>query len=199
MIYNTQQNELPMPEYGRSVQEMVDYAVSIQDREERTRCAYTIISIMGGMFPNLRDIADNRKTLWDHLALMSGYKLDIDYPVEITHIDSKVQKPELLQYSYSEVSIRHYGRIIPTLLKKVTEIQNLEEQAELVRLTALQMKKDLLVWNKELATNARVVEDIRTMTDGKINIDESILNVEFAKQPSSQSKQHQTRKDQKKR
>lgn len=198
MIYNTQQNELPMPEYGRSVQEMVDYAVSIQDREERTRCAYTIISIMGGMFPNLRDIADNRKTLWDHLALMSGYKLDIDYPVEITHIDSKVQKPELLPYSYSEVSIRHYGRIIPVLLKKVTEISDPEQQAELVRLTALQMKKDLLVWNKELATNQRVIDDVKILTDGKINIDESILNVEFAKQPM-QSKQHQPRKEQKKR
>lgn len=198
MIYNTQQNELPMPEYGRSVQEMVDYAVSIQDREERTRCAYTIISIMGGMFPNLRDIADNRKTLWDHLALMSGYKLDIDYPVDITHIDSKVQKPELLPYSYSEVSIRHYGRIIPVLLKKVTEISDPEQQAELVRLTALQMKKDLLVWNKELATNQRVIDDVKILTDGKINIDESILNVEFAKQPM-QPKQHQSRKEQKKR
>ena len=197
MIYNTQQNELPMPEYGRSVQEMVDHAVSIQDREERTNCAYTIISIMGGMFPNLRDIADNRKTLWDHLALMSGYKLDIDYPVEITHIDAKVQKPELLNYSYSEVAVRHYGRIVPDLLQKTLEMEEGEQRNELIRLVALQMKKDLLVWNKELASNQRVIEDIKYFTKGKVVVDESILNVEFAKQPS-QSKQYQSKRNRKK-
>ena len=81
MEYNTQQRKLPLPEYGRSVQNMVDYALTIKDREERQRCANTIVNIMGGMFPHLRDVADFKHKLWDHLAIMADFKLDIDYPV----------------------------------------------------------------------------------------------------------------------
>ena len=72
MQYNTQQKRMPLPEYGRSIQNMVDYALTIQDRAERQRCANTIINIMGNMFPHLRDVPDFKHKLWDHLAIMSG-------------------------------------------------------------------------------------------------------------------------------
>ena len=81
MIYNTQRKKLPMPEYGRGIQEMVDYALTLENREERQRCARTIVSIMGNMFPHLRDVPDFKHKLWDHLAIMADYKLDIDYTV----------------------------------------------------------------------------------------------------------------------
>ena len=84
MIYNTQRKKLPMPEYGRGIQEMVDYALTLENREERQRCARTIVSIMGNMFPHLRDVPDFKHKLWDHLAIMADYKLDIDYPYEVT-------------------------------------------------------------------------------------------------------------------
>ena len=86
MEYNTQQRKLPLPEYGRSVQNMVDHCLTIADREERQRCANTIINIMGGMFPALRDMEDFHHKLWDHLAIMADFKLDIDYPVEIVKV-----------------------------------------------------------------------------------------------------------------
>ena len=82
MQYNTQQKRMPLPEYGRSIQNMVDYALTIQDRAERQRCANTIINIMGNMFPHLRDVPDFKHKLWDHLAIMSGFELDIDYPYD---------------------------------------------------------------------------------------------------------------------
>ena len=87
MQYNTQQKRMPLPEYGRSIQNMVDYALTIQDRAERQRCANTIINIMGNMFPHLRDVPDFKHKLWDHLAIMSGFELDIDYPYEIIRED----------------------------------------------------------------------------------------------------------------
>lgn len=83
MQYNTQQKRMPLPEYGRSIQNMVDHALTIEDRAERQRCANTIINIMGGMFPHLRDVPDFKHKLWDHLAIMSDFKLDIDYPFEV--------------------------------------------------------------------------------------------------------------------
>lgn len=88
MEYNTQQRKLSLPEYGRSVQNMVDYALTIEDRAERQRCANTIVNIMGGMFPYLRDAEDSNRKLWDHLAIMADFKLDIDYPVEIVKKES---------------------------------------------------------------------------------------------------------------
>lgn len=83
LTYNTQLKKLILPEYGRNIQQMVDYCVSIPDREERTVCAYSIIASMGNLFPQLRDTEDFKHKLWDHLAIMSDFKLDIDYPYEI--------------------------------------------------------------------------------------------------------------------
>ena len=83
MKYNTQEKRLALPEYGRNIQNMVDYCVTIEDREERKRCANSIINVMGNMFPHLRDVNDFKHILWDHLAIMSDFKLDIDYPYEI--------------------------------------------------------------------------------------------------------------------
>lgn len=93
MRYNTQQKRMPLPEYGRSIQNMVDYALTIQDRAERQRCANTIINIMGSMYPHLRDVPDFKHKLWDHLAIMSGFELDIDYPYEIIRKDNLVTRP----------------------------------------------------------------------------------------------------------
>ena len=89
MQYNTQQKRMPLPEYGRSIQNMVDHALTIEDRSERQRCANTIINIMGNMFPHLRDVPDFKHKLWDHLAIMSDFKLDIDYPYEIIRKEEK--------------------------------------------------------------------------------------------------------------
>ena len=83
LTYNTQLKKLKLPEYGRNIQQIIDYCCTIEDREERTRCAYSIIQIMGSLFPQLGDEADYKHKLWDHLAIMSDFKLDIDYPYEI--------------------------------------------------------------------------------------------------------------------
>ena len=101
MQYNTQQKRMPLPEYGRSIQNMVDYALTIQDRAERQRCANTIINIMGNMFPHLRDVPDFKHKLWDHLAIMSGFELDIDYPYEIIRKDNLVTRPDPIPYALS--------------------------------------------------------------------------------------------------
>ena len=98
MQYNTQQKRMPLPEYGRSIQNMVDHALTIEDRAERQRCANTIINIMGNMFPHLRDVPDFKHKLWDHLAIMANFQLDIDYPYEIIRKDNLNTKPESIPY-----------------------------------------------------------------------------------------------------
>ena len=83
LAYNTQKKKLILPEYGRNVHRMIEYCMSLEDRDERTRCANAIVNIMGNLFPHLRDVDDFKHKLWDHLAIMSDFKLDIDYPYEV--------------------------------------------------------------------------------------------------------------------
>ncbi len=204
MEYNTQRERLPMPEYGRSVQEMVDYAVSIEDRAERQHCAETIVNIMWGMFPSLRDVKDFQAKLWDHLAYMSGYRLDVDYPYEVTHLDMSKQTPEHIGYNNGEIRFRHYGRIIPELIGKACEMPDGPERQMLVRLIAVQMKKDLMTWNREMNDDSRIVEDLRYFSKGVLDIDPALLNMNVqqnmnapAQGPRGQQRPFQRRKNRK--
>ena len=170
MEYNTQRKKMELPEYGRSVQNMVDHALTIEDREERQRCANTIINIMGGMFPHLRDVPDFKHKLWDHLAIMADFKLDIDYPFEIVKKEDLVVKPEKLQYPNGALRYRHYGRFLEGMVKKAIEIEDEEEKKQLINLLAIQMKKDLNNWNKEGIEDQKIVDDLREYSNGAIDL-----------------------------
>ena len=117
---------MPLPEYGRSIQNMVDHALTIEDRAERQRCANTIINIMGNMFPHLRDVPDFKHKLWDHLAIMANFQLDIDYPYEIIRKDNLNTKPESIPYPSTKIRYRHYGRTLEVLIKKAAETSTLQ-------------------------------------------------------------------------
>lgn len=199
MEYNTQREHLPMPEYGRSVQEMIDHALTIENREERQRCAETIVSIMLGMFPSLKDVRDFQVKLWDHLAYMSDYRLDIDYPYPVTRLDGEKQLPDHIGYRNSEIRFRHYGRIIPELIGKAVELEDGPERQQLVRLIAAQMKKDLLIWNKEMADDARVAADILEFSGGVLRIDAENLNLNAVQQVGGQGQRPQQRQFQRNR
>ena len=171
MEYNTQRKRLPMPEYGRGIQNMVDYALTIEDKDERQRCSNTIVSIMGNMFPQFRDVADFKHKLWDHLALMSDYKLDIDYPYEIEKKDSWGKKPQPMVYPMQRIRYRHYGYLLETLLKKLKDMSEGEERDALLQIVADQMKRSLVNWNKDGMDDAKIAADIALYTDGKVMLD----------------------------
>ncbi len=170
MEYNTQQRKLPLPEYGRSVQNMVDHALTIEDRAEPQRCANTIVNIMGGMFPQLRDMEDSRHKLWDHLAIMSDFKLDIDYPVEVVKKESLEVKPEQIPYSPNKINYRHYGRLIQDLIKIAVAYPEGEEKDVLVRYIANHMKKDYINWNKDGVEDQKILDDLCELSGGKIKL-----------------------------
>ena len=174
MQYNTQQKKMPLPEYGRSIQNMVDYAVTIPDRAERQRCANTIINIMGSMFPHLRDVPDFKHKLWDHLAIMSGFKLDIDYPYEIIRRDKLVTKPECIAYIRRPMKYRHYGHMLENLIKKACDFPEGDEKDNLVALICNHMKKDYVTWNKDTVDNNKIAEDLAELSDGKLQLSERI-------------------------
>ncbi|MDR0977227.1 MAG: DUF4290 domain-containing protein [Prevotellaceae bacterium] len=177
MQYNTQQKHLPLPEYGRSIQNMVDHALTITDRAERQRCANTIIGIMGNMFPQLRDMPDFKHKLWDHLAIMSDFRLDIDYPYEITRKDDWEKKPDPIPYSSTKIRYRHYGRALETLIKKAIDFPEGEEKDNLIALIGNHMMKDYVTWNKEGVELDRIAEDLYEYSNGHLQLTEKIVRL----------------------
>ncbi|MBO4984661.1 MAG: DUF4290 domain-containing protein [Bacteroides sp.] len=177
MLYNTQQKKMPLPEYGRSIQNMVDYALTIEDRAERQRCANTIINIMGGMFPHLRDVPDFKHKLWDHLAIMADFKLDIDYPFEIIQQSNLETKPESIPYNSTHIRYRHYGRTLEVLIKKACELPEGDEKQNLIALICNQMKKDYMAWNKDTVENQKIADDLAELSGGKLKMDEEIMQL----------------------
>ena len=172
MRYNTQEKRLALPEYGRNIQNMVDYCVSISDREERTLCANTIVTIMGNMFPHLRDVNDFKHILWDHLAIMADFKLDVDYPYEIVQKENLYKRPPRVKYSHSKIKYRHYGKLMEQMIQKANEMEDGPEKDALVKMLANYMKRLYMTWNKDSVDDRKIFKDLDEMSDGRIALSE---------------------------
>jgi len=175
--YNTQLEKLPLPEYGRSIQNMVNHCKTIEDQAERQSCAETIISIMSNIYPDLKDNADFVPMLWDHLAIMSNYKLDVVYPCEIIPQDKFQTKPDPIPYLKGKVRYRHYGRLIEQLIAKTIEMPESEEKDYLIMIICLQMKKFLLTWNKESYSNEKIADDLEELSDNKLTLTQEVFDL----------------------
>lgn len=168
--YNTQRESLVLPEYGREVQNMVNHALSLEDRAERQRCAETIVVTMERMFPQMKESADYKQKLWDHLALMSNFQLDIDWPYDVSQAKAMSTPPEPMNYPAKKILVRHYGRMLFDIFDKLKSMPAGGERDELVQLAANQMKRDLMQWSHGYS-DEKVADDLARYTDGKIQID----------------------------
>lgn len=169
--YNTQRERLVLPEYGREIQLMVDYAIGLPTKAERQRCAETIITTMTRMSPYAKDSADFKQKLWDHLAIMSNFKLDIDYPFDVSQAHQMQAKPAPMKYPMSRIRVRHYGKLVMEACDKLKTMEPGRERDELVRLVANQMKRDLTQWSHGSNDNEKVASDLAQFTDGAIQLD----------------------------
>lgn len=169
--YNTQREKLILPEYGREVQSIIDYAVALPTRAERQRCANAIIAIMERMMPQTQNTPDHKHKLWDHLALMSGIKLDIDYPYDISEAKKMMARPNPMPYPMKRIPVRHYGNMMFEIFDILKSMPAGAERDELARLAANQMKRDLFQWGHGSSDDEKVVSDIAAYTGGKIQLD----------------------------
>ena len=193
--YNSQLKKLVLPEYGRNVQQMVDYCLSIPDRQERTRCAYAIIDIMGNLFPHLRDIDDFKHKLWDHLAIMSDFKLDIDYPYPVVKRENLVTKPERIPYRHFPIHYRHYGKITEDMLQKARLMSPGEERDALTYMLANFMKRSYIAWNKDNVEDEKIWQDVYEYTHGAIRMDAPLMRAkEFKEDPAPQQQSRKKKK-----
>jgi hypothetical protein len=169
MDYNSKRKKLALPEYGRHIHNMVDHIVSIRDRDERNRAARTIIDIMGSMYPYLRDVADFKHKLWDHIAIMSDFKLDIDYPYEPPSPQILHEKPKPVPYTQHDIKYRHYGYVLETMVKKIREFDDPNREI-LIRLLANHMKKSYLTWNRDSVEDVKIFDDLNLIAGHEVDI-----------------------------
>ncbi|MBA7511781.1 hypothetical protein ES705_03777 [subsurface metagenome] len=176
--YNTQRKKLVLPEYGRNIQKMIEHIINIKDREERNRAAKTIISIMGNVNPHLRDISDFKHKLWDHLALISDFKLDIDSPYETIAKETLLEKPKRIPYHHRKIKYLHFGRLIEKLIHVAAELEEGEEKNKLIELILNHMKKSYLNWNRNQVSDELIIDNMNELSDGKIEIPDDMKLME---------------------
>ena len=169
--YNTKREGLLMAEYGREIQKMIDHAVTLPSKEDRLRCARTIVKLMETKVPQNRENTNYKQTLWDHLYLMSHKQLDIDWPFDVSKAESIQSKPQPMSLPKDGIRMRHYGRLVEDLFEQLKVMPEGPERDELVRLTANQMKRDLIQWGHGSMDDERVANDLARFTDGVIQID----------------------------
>ena len=168
--YNSTLPQLKMPEYGRMVQEMVDYAVQLPTKDERQAFAQVIAEVMMNLNPKQKEVADYQHKIWDHLAWLSNYQLDIDYPYEVTEAKERT-KPGKLSYPKTGIRLRHYGRLIERAMDDLKEMPEGAERDAYVRLVANRMKRNLADWKGDGVEDTKVARDIAYYTDGRVEPD----------------------------
>lgn len=173
MDYNSQRKKLPLPEYGRNIQNMVDYLFTVEDRDKRNRSAQTVIDVMGNLYPYLRDVAEFKHKLWDHLAIMSDFKLDIDYPYDPPTPDILTEKPKRVPYTQNRIKYKHYGYTMELMIKKTIEMEG-EEKEAMIELLANHMKKSYLAWNKDAVEDDKIFKDLEELSKGNVEISKDL-------------------------
>ncbi len=172
--YNTRRPKLELPEYGRNIQKMIEHLMTIEDRDERNKAAKTVIGVMGNLNPHLRDVADFKHKLWDHLAIISDFKLDIDSPYETPTRELLQEKPKRIPYNQKSIRFKHYGHSIVLMIEKAVEMEEGEEKQDLVQMIAYHMKKSYLTWNREAVDDREILEDLVTLSGGKLQLDPNL-------------------------
>lgn len=174
MNYNTSRKQLVLPEYGRSIHEMVDHALTIDDRDERNKAARTIVKLMAQMNPQMRDLEDFKNKLWDHLIIMSNYELDIDSPFPIPSREKVESKPASISYPTGRIKYRYYGRSIEDLLQEVLKEEDAEKRSSMTLILANLMKRFYLTWNRDSVDDEVIWNHITEISNGEIKVPENI-------------------------
>ena len=176
MRYNTELKKLIIPEYGRHIHEIIDNLCEIKDAKKRNEQAEITIQIMGNLNPHLRDVADFKHKLWDHLFIMSEHKLDVESPYPKPKNTEINEKPELIKNKQGSVKYPHYGSFIISMISEVGKMKESEKKKQIVIGIANQMKKTYINWNQSNIMDKFIINEIKTISEGKVTLDpETVL------------------------
>lgn len=180
--YNTTRSQLILSEYGRNVQNMVKYIIELPDLEERNKYAQAVIDLMGFLNPHLRDVADFKHKLWDHLHIISGYKIDVDSPYPKPTPEDALVKPKHIGYPQQRIKYKHYGKTVEVMIEKAKAVvDEPEKKAAMVQGIANFMKMSYVTWNKDTVADETIIKNLRELSNGELVLDENtnLAKVDF--------------------
>ena len=187
--YNTTRSDLILAEYGRNVQNMVKYIIDLPTKEERNKYAQAVIDLMGFLNPHLRDVADFKHKLWDHLHIISDYKIDVDSPYPKPTPEAALVKPKHIGYPQQKITYKHYGKTVEKLIAKTISEENTERKSVMVQGIANFMKMAYVQWNKDNVADEVILKNLRELSGGNLELEENVnlQKVEFRPQVNRQN------------
>jgi hypothetical protein len=173
MEYNTQREIMPIPEYGRNVHKMIEYTLTIEDREKRSKAANAIVSIMALLNPHLREITDYKHKLWDHLFIISNFKLDVEAPYPMPSPDTLMEKPKRIPYPSKNIKYKHYGKTTELMIQEIIKMEEGPIKESMVEKIANFMKMSYLIWNRDSVDDQQIIEQLRILSEGQLHLKEN--------------------------
>lgn len=170
MEYNTERPHLIIAEYGRHVQKMAQYLLTIKNREERTRAAFVVIQVMSQVQPQAKDSDEFRQKLWDHLHIITDFKLNVDSPFPKPAPEVIESEPQRLRYPSNSLQYKHYGQVVCEMINKATEYKDSEEKDALVEAIACLMKRQFMTWNKTTIDDQIILRDLWDISGKKLKL-----------------------------
>ncbi len=170
MEYNTSLPKMIIPEYGRNIQKMIDFAMTVEDREERNKVARAIIDVMGQLNPHLRDVTDFKHKLWDHIFIISDFKLDVDSPYPMPTAETFQTKPDRVAYPSLDIRYKHYGKTVERIIAKGKEYPDGAEKDALVEQIANLMKRSYLTWNRDSVNDEVILKQLEELSKGQLRL-----------------------------
>jgi hypothetical protein len=188
--YNSTRSKLLLSEYGRNVQNMVKYIVALPTKEERNKYAAVVIDLMGFLNPHLRDVADFKHKLWDHLHIISNFQIDVDSPYPPPDPEKIHEKPEPLKYPHQRIKYKHYGKTIEMMITKAKSIQEPDRRNHMVQAIANFMKMAYVQWNKDSVADETILAHLYELSGGELKLDDNVnlAKVEYRANTHTQSK-----------
>ncbi|HSN08056.1 MAG TPA: DUF4290 domain-containing protein [Hanamia sp.] len=168
MEYNTTRNHLTIREYGRHIQKMAEYVLTIEDREKRQKNAEALVELMGFLNPQLKNVEDFRHKLWDHLFLITDFKLEVDSPYPIPTQETLRPKPDPLPYPKRYPKYNHLGKNIEIIIDKALNEEDAEKRQGFANSIAYYMKLTYSNWHKELVHDDNIQTELSAITKGEL-------------------------------
>ena len=194
MEYNTSRSKMSISEYGRNIQKMIAHIMSIDDREKRNQLTRATINVMGQLNPHLRDVNDFKHKLWDHLFIMSDFKLDVDSPYPIPNANILSRKPERLEYASNNITFKHYGRHIERIIEEACEMEDGPEKDALIKLIANHLKKSYLTWNRDTVSDEEIASHLKMLSRGRLELSENVRLTQPPPEPQPQQQKPKKKK-----
>ncbi|MCI1778629.1 MAG: DUF4290 domain-containing protein [Bacteroidales bacterium] len=175
MDYNTQREKLKMPEYGRHIQDMIEYVMTIEDRDKRNEQIKAVINAMGVINAQQRDgNSETLHKLWDHVHIISDYKIDIESPYPAPERKSIEGRPAPVVLDRTPIKAYYYGRNIQNMVKFIADMPDGQDKTRMIKTIATYMQQRYLIWNKELVSEGTIFKDLERLSEDRIKVPQEV-------------------------